>query len=93
MQTKYPGGFSVMSVPKLLLHPVKLRIFGPKTAILPQNVFSWAHIGLAGSFGALLVGWLVVVVRGLYLARHLSKFPNVFLLDNFSITIPSREPI
>ena len=26
---------------------------------------------IAGSFGALLVGWLVVVVRGLYLARHL----------------------
>ena len=34
-------------------------------------MLSWAHIGLAGSFGALLVGWLVVVVRGLYLARHL----------------------
>ena len=27
--------------------------------------------GLTGLFGALLVGWLVVVVRGLYLARHL----------------------
>ena len=70
MQTKYPGGFSVRSVPKLLLHPVKLRIFGPKTAILPQNIFSWAHIGLAGSFSALLVGWLVVVAHGLYLANH-----------------------
>ena len=34
-------------------------------------MLSWAHIGLAGSFGALLVGWLVVVTRGLYLARHL----------------------
>ena len=34
-------------------------------------MLSWAHIGLAGSFGALLVGWLVVVARGLYLARHL----------------------
>ena len=34
-------------------------------------MLSWAHIGLAGSFGALLVGWLVVVVRGLYLARLL----------------------
>ena len=29
----------------------------------------WAR--LAGSFGALLVGWLVVEARGLYLARHL----------------------
>ena len=27
--------------------------------------------GLAGSFGALLVGWLVVVAPGLYLTRHL----------------------
>ena len=36
--------------------------FGPKLAFLP---------GLAGSFGALLVGGLVVVARGLYLARHL----------------------
>ena len=26
---------------------------------------------IAGLFGALLVGWLVVVARGLYLARHL----------------------
>ena len=32
---------------------------------------SWALIGLADSFGVLLVGWLVVVVRGLYPARHL----------------------
>ena len=30
-----------------------------------------AHIGLAGSFDAMLVGWLVVMARGLYLARHL----------------------
>ena len=36
--------------------------FGPKLAFLP---------GLAGSIGALLVGWLVVVAHGLYLARHL----------------------
>ena len=34
-------------------------------------MLSLAHIGLAGAFGALLVGWLVVVVRRLYLARHL----------------------
>ena len=40
----------------------KTTKFGPKLAFLP---------GLAGSFGALLVGWLVVVARGLYLARHL----------------------
>ena len=31
-------------------------------------MLSLAHIGFAGLFGALLVGWLVVVVRGMYLA-------------------------
>ena len=30
-------------------------------------MLSWVNIGLAGSFGAVLVGWLVVGVRGLYL--------------------------
>ena len=50
-----------MWVTKLLIFPVKIRIFCPRTtkfglklAFLP---------GLAGSFGALLVGWLVVVAR------------------------------
>ena len=88
-----PQWFSDLWVPELLLPPNIIRMFGPKTPIFSKNMLSWAHIGLAGSFGALLVGWLVVVVRGLYLARHLSKFPNLFLLDNFSIAIPSREPI
>ena len=35
------------------------------------GIFGHFGPGLAGSFGALLVGWLVVVARGLYLARHL----------------------
>ena len=30
-----------------------------------------AFLTIAGLFGALLMGWLVVVARGLYLARHL----------------------
>ena len=46
---------------------------------MPKNDQIWSEIGifvhfgpgLAGSFGALLVGWLVVVARGLYLTRHL----------------------
>ena len=33
----------------------------------------------AGSFGTLLVGWLVVVARGLYLARHLSTLCDVIV--------------
>ena len=39
---------------------------GSKLAFL----FILALTGLAGLFGALLVGWFVVVARGLYLARH-----------------------
>ena len=44
-------------------------------------MLSLAHIHLAGSFGALLVGWLVVVVRGLYLARHLFTLSFIFLSE------------
>merc|ERR1712107_34011 len=126
--------FSVMLVPKLLLTPIKIRIFGPKTAkfgpksaflVIFGQILPFLHIlsnarpknnvnkvpmwvfryvgnktfdfsskkrifcpkttkfgpklaflvkfgpGHAGLFGALLVGRLVVVARGLYLARHL----------------------
>ena len=45
-----------------------------KKDFLPKNVPIWPEIGIlaiVGSFGALLVGWLVVVARELYLARHL----------------------
>ena len=136
--------FSVMLVPKLLLTPIKIRIFGPKTAkfgpksaflvilgqilpffahfvqwptknnvykvprwvfryvgnktydssskkkdFLPQNdkiwpklgIFGWYGPGHAGFFGALLVGRLVVVARGLYLARHLFTLWIGFLRD------------
>ena len=34
-------------------------------------IFVYFGPGLAGSFGALWMGWLVFVARGLYLARHL----------------------
>ena len=33
--------------------------------------FGHSGPGDAGLFGALMVGWLVVMARGLYLARHL----------------------
>ena len=50
-----------------------------KKDILPKNDQIWPKIGIfgqlgpghAGLFGALSVGRLVVVARGLYLARHL----------------------
>ena len=113
-----------MLLPKLLLTPIKIRLFGPKMAkfgpksaflvilgqILPvlsnarpknnvNKVPRWVFLfvgnktfdfsckkkdflpkigifgqfwpGHAGLFSALLVGRLVVVARGLYLARHL----------------------
>ena len=46
----------------------KKRIFCPETTKFGPNL---AFLTIAGSFGALLMGWLVVVARGLYLARHL----------------------
>ena len=62
-----------MWVTKLLISQVKKKDF------LPQNDQIWPKIGIfgqfgpghAGFFGALLVGRLVVVAHGLYLARHL----------------------
>ena len=62
-----------MWVTKLLISQVKKKDF------LSQNDQIWPKIGIfgqfgpghAGFFGALLVGRLVVVARGLYLARHL----------------------
>ena len=56
-------------------------------------MLSLALIGLAiGSFGALLVGWSLVVARGLYLARHLStlyifenKDTSLFLTSTLSL--------
>ena len=73
MRTRCLGGVSVTWVPKLLLSPVRNRIFCPKTAKFWPEIGIFGHLGpgLASSNDALLVGWLVVVARGLYLARHL----------------------
>ena len=62
-----------MWVTKLLISPVKKKDFLPKNdQIWPKiDIFVHSGPGLASSFGALLVGWLLVVARGLYLARHL----------------------
>ena len=65
-----PHWFSDMCVLELLLPHKIIRMFCPKRP-LPRNMLSLAHIGLIGSFGTLLSGWLVVVVHGLYLTRHL----------------------
>ena len=62
-----------MWVPKLLLSPLKIMIFCPRTAKFcpPNCIFGHFGLGLASLFGALLVGWSVVVARGPYFARHL----------------------
>ena len=57
MRTWCLGGFSVMWVAKLLLSPLKTRIFCLRTTKFGIFVHLWP--GLAGSFGALLVGWVV----------------------------------
>ena len=50
-----------------------------KVQIWPESgIFVHFGPGLAGSFGSLLVRWLVVVVRGLYLARHLFSLCILF---------------
>ena len=61
-----------MWVTKLLISPVKKRFFAQNNQILPKfGIFGQFGPGHAGLFGALLAGRLVVVARGLYLARHL----------------------
>ena len=59
-------------VTKLLISPVKKRIFCPKTTKFGPNL---AFPFIAGSFGALLVGWLVVVARAVS-----RKTPIYFIL-------------
>ena len=62
-----------MWVTKLLISPLKKKDFLPKNDKIWPKIGIFVHFGpgLAGSFGALFVGWLVVVAYGLYLARHL----------------------
>ena len=78
MRTRCIDGF--LWVPELFLPPKIIRPF------FTQNMLSWAYIGLAGSFGVLLVGWLVVVARGLYLARHLFTLFDLFVGSTFVIS-------
>jgi len=61
-----------MWVTILLISEVKKRIFAQNDQIWPKiGIFGQFGPGHAGLFSALLVGRLVVVARGLYLARHL----------------------
>ena len=71
----------------------KKKDFLPKKdQILPKiGIFGQFGPGHAGLFGALLMGRLVVVARGLYLARHLFTlyFSLVFFMEQIQIlTLP-----
>ena len=61
-----------MRVTKLLISLVKKRIFCPKTTKFSLIL---AFLSIAGSFGALLVGWLVVV------ARAVSRKTPIYFMD------------
>ena len=53
------------SLTKLLISPVKIRIFFPKNDPIWPEIGISIHFGpgLAGSVGALSAGWLVVVAQ------------------------------
>ena len=74
------GGFSVTWVTKLLISPVNKRIFCPKTSKFGPKL---AFLSIAGSFGALSVGRLVVVVQAVS-PRH------IFTLCQFHAKRPLR---
>ena len=63
-----------MWVTKLLISPVKNRIFCPKTTKFSPKL---AYLSIADSFGALLVDWLVVVARAVS-----RKTPIYFIIFN-----------
>ena len=61
-----------------MIPQVKKGFFAQKRPKMAQNWhFGRFGPGHAGFFGALLVGQLVVVARGLYLARHLFTLYNI----------------
>merc|ERR1711978_195397 len=87
---------NVNKVPRWVFRSVGNKTFdfcSKKKDFLPKNDQIWPKIGIfgqfgpgyAGLFGALLVGWLVVVARGLYLARHL--FTLYFAWTDFALML------
>ena len=68
-----------MWVTKLLISPVKKRIFCPKTTKFGPKL---EFLSIAGSLGALLVGWLGVVARAVS-----RKTPIYFIIIILSYNI------
>ena len=81
-----------MWVTKLLISQVKKKDFLPKNdQIWPKTgIFGRFGPGPAGFFGALLMGQLVVVARGLYLARHL--FTLCYCFNKWDSHSSSKNP-
>ena len=79
---------NVNKVPRWVFRYVGNKTFdfsSKKKDFLPKNDQIWPKTGIFGQFGpglfsALLMGRLVVVARGLYLARHLFTLYNYNLL-------------
>ena len=69
-----------------------------KKDFLPKNDQIWPKIGIFGqfgpghAFGALLVGRLVVVARGLYLARHLFTLSSPRALRALGLLLADGAP-
>ena len=69
--TKYPTHWALVEYARVIITQLlssPRAIFCSKTTKFSPKL---AFLTIAGPFGALLMGWLVVVARGLYLARHL----------------------
>ena len=71
--------------------------FLPKIDQIWPEIGIFGHFGqgLADSFGALLVGWLLVMARGLYIARHLFTLfvctGKDFFLRDTVLTLPDLK--
>ena len=81
-------GFSYVSDKTFDFSSKNYDFLPKKVQIWPENgIFVHFGPGLAGSFGALLVGWLVVVAHGLsqdtYLLYHLSNSSHMKCSLNF----------
>ena len=79
-----PGWVFPYVGPKTFDFSSKKRIFCPKTTKFSPNL---AFLSIAGSFGALLVGWLVVV------ARAVSRKTPIYFIYNYYEIINLHLPL
>ena len=87
MRIRCLGGFSVMWVTKLLISLVKIGFFAQKSTNLARK---WHFCSFWARPCRLI--WLVVVARGLYLARHLFTLYIFHALGSSKVTIIGFDP-